>query len=146
MMRFGKDYLDEALELVKKHEGFRSEPYTCTAGYLTVAFGKRVDYLNVDKETGEKWCLEDLKKLDSRLRIVFQWYKDSPKMIKAVVLDLVYQLGIKGFSRFKKSIYLLETEQYEEAAEEMLDSKWARSDSPNRAKELSDIVAKVKSA
>lgn len=145
-MGFSKDYLDEALELVKKHEGFRSEPYRCTAGYLTVAFGKRVDYLNVDKETGEKWCLEDLKKLDSRLRIVFQWYKDSPKMIKAVVLDLVYQLGIKGFSRFKKSIYLLETEQYEEAAEELLDSKWARSDSPNRAKELSDIVAKVKSA
>ena len=62
------------------------------------------------------------------------------------LLDLVYQLGIKGFSRFKKSIYLLETEQYEEAAEELLDSKWARSDSPNRAKELSDIVAKVKSA
>ena len=26
------------------------------------------------------------------------------------------------------------------AGEEMLDSKWAKSDSPNRAKELSDII------
>ena len=56
---------------------------------------------------------------------------------------MVYQMGLSAFSKFKKTIYLLETEQYKDAAEEMLDSKWARKDSPNRAKELSDIISKV---
>ena len=35
-------------------------------------------------------------------------------------------------SKFKKTIYLLETEQYEEASIEMLDSLWAKQ-TPNRA-------------
>ena len=34
----------------------------------------------------------------------------------------------------------MKNEKWADAANEMLDSKWARSDSPNRAKELSDIV------
>ena len=43
----------------------------------------------------------------------------------------------RGFSKFKKTIYLLETEQYDEASIEMLDSLWAKQ-TPNRAKELSE--------
>ena len=57
---------------------------------------------------------------------------------------MCYQLGLKGFSKFKKTIYLLETEQYDEASVEMLDSLWAKQ-TPNRAKELSEVVASVSS-
>ena len=52
---------------------------------------------------------------------------------------MCYQLGISGFSKFKKTIYLLETEQYEEASVEMLDSLWAKQ-TPRRAKELSEVI------
>ena len=53
------------------------------------------------------------------------------------IRDRCYQLGLTGFSKFKKTIYLLETEQYDEASIEMLDSLWAKQ-TPNRAKELSE--------
>ena len=49
-------------------------------------------------------------------------------------------MGISGFRKFKKTIYYLETEQYLEASEEMLDSKWARKDSPARALRLSEKI------
>jgi lysozyme len=52
---------------------------------------------------------------------------------------MCYQLGLSGFSKFKKTIYYLETQQYDEAADEMLDSLWAKQ-TPNRAKELSNII------
>ena len=60
-----------------------------------------------------------------------------PQEGKDVIINLCYQLGINGFSKFKKTIYLLETEQYEEASVEMLDSLWAKQ-TPNRAKEVSE--------
>jgi len=69
----------------------------------------------------------------------FDWYKDAPQEVKEVVINMCYQLGINGFSKFKQTIYYLETEQYPEASEEMLDSLWYRQ-TPNRAKELSDTI------
>ena len=55
---------------------------------------------------------------------------------------MCYQLGIRGFSKFKKTIYYLETGQYEEASVEMLDSLWAKQ-TKGRAKELSNIIASI---
>ena len=52
---------------------------------------------------------------------------------------MCYQLGLGGFSKFKKTISYLEKENYLEASKEMLDSKWAKQ-TPNRAKKLSEIV------
>ena len=119
-------YLKEAVDLVAQHEGFRSKPYNCTEGHLTVGYGKRIDYLVVDKETAKKWLKEELKDIDKRLQHTFDWFSNSPDDVKKVVIDMCYNLGISGFSKFKKTIYLLDTGQYEEASEEMLDSRWAR--------------------
>ena len=74
-----------------------------------------------------------------RIRKTFPWVNDAPIEIQDVVVDMCYQLGVSGFSKFKKTIYLLETEQYEEASIEMLDSLWAKQ-TPSRAKELSEEV------
>ena len=55
---------------------------------------------------------------------------------------MCYQIGVSGFNKFKKTIYYLETEQYEEASLEMLDSLWAKQ-TPNRAKELSKQISSL---
>ena len=65
-----------------------------------------------------------------------------PQEIKNVVLEMCYQLGVNGFSKFKKTISFLQDRQFEEASVEMLDSLWAKQ-TPNRAKELSDRVKEV---
>ena len=130
------------LDDIKKHEGFSNIPYKCTEGYLTIGYGKRVDYIKVDEKTAEKWLIQDIEDLQKRIASTFGWFFNSPEDVKDVVTNMCYQLGIKGFSCFKKSIYLLETEQYQEASIEVLDSLWARQ-TPNRAKELSEILSHV---
>ena len=67
-----------------------------------------------------------------------------PQEIKDVVMEMCYQLGVTGVSKFKKTIAYLQNKQWEEASIEMLDSLWARQ-TPNRAKELSDRVKEVDS-
>ena len=62
-----------------------------------------------------------------------------PQEVQEVVLNMCYQLGITGVSKFRKAISALQEGEWQEAADEMLDSLWARQ-TPNRAEELSNIV------
>ena len=86
--------------------------------------------------------MKKLHKLLQRIVIAFPWFKDVDDIAKGVIVNMCYQLGLSGFSKFKKTIYLLETEQYEEASVEMLDSLWAKQ-TPNRAKELSETIGSI---
>ena len=124
---------------IKKHEGFRSTVYECTEGYETIGYGFAINDLKLDEDIAELILVRKLADLVARIKQTFPWTKDAPEEIQDVVVDMCYQLGVNGFSKFKKTIYLLETEQYEEASTEMLDSLWAKQ-TPNRAKELSEEV------
>ena len=129
---------------IKKHEGFRSTVYECTEGYETIGYGFAIKDLKLDEDIAELILVRKLADLVARIKETFPWTKDAPEEIQDVVVDMCYQLGVNGFSKFKKTIYLLETEQYEEASVEMLDSLWAKQ-TPNRAKELSEEVRAVPS-
>ena len=96
--------------------------------------------LELSEEICEKILLEKLQDLIVRVGKKFPWWSKAPEPIRDVVVELCYQLGVTGFSRFKKTIDHLENRRYAKAATEMLDSKWARSDSPNRALAMSKIV------
>ena len=130
------------LDDIKKHEGFRSRVYQCTEGYDTIGYGFAIKDLDIEEDIGEMILIRKLEKLQKRIASTFGWFFNSPEEVKDVVTNMCYQLGVSGFSRFKKTIYLLETEQYEEASVEMLDSLWAKQ-TPNRAKELSEILSHV---
>ena len=130
------------IKKIKKHEGFRSTVYECTEGYETIGYGFAIKDLKLDEDIAELILLRKLEKLQHRIASTFGWWYNSPNAVKNVVTNMCYQLGVSGFSKFKKTIYLLETEQYEEASIEMLDSLWAKQ-TPNRAKELSETLRNV---
>ena len=132
------------IEDIKKHEGFSPVTYICPAGYETIGFGQRTKYLKCTKAQAEEWLKQSLKKIEEEVSYRFDWYFKSPQQVKNIVMNMCYQMGISGFSKFKKTIHYLETRQYEKASVEMLDSKWAKKDSPNRAKELSKRLSKTR--
>ena len=130
------------LEDIKKHEGFEPKVYKCTQGYDTIGYGFAIKDLVIDKDVADLILMKKLHKLLERVLIAFPWFKDIDDKAKAVIINMCYQLGLRGFSKFKKTIYLLETEQYEDASIEMLDSLWAKQ-TPNRAKELSETLRSI---
>ena len=130
------------LDEIKKHEGYRKSVYKCTEGYDTIGYGFAIKDLELTEDVCDIILQQKLDKLNKILNERFCWYPLSPLAIQDVVINMCYQLGVSGFSKFKKTIYYLETEQYEEASSEMLDSLWAKQ-TPNRAKELSEIVKSV---
>lgn len=134
--------LKSIIKDIKKHEGFEPKVYKCTEGYDTIGYGFAIKDLVLDKDVADLILMKKLYKLLERILIAFPWFKDIDDTAKAVIVNMCYQLGLSGFSKFKKTIYLLETEQYEEASVEMLDSLWAKQ-TPNRAKELSETLRSI---
>ena len=128
---------------IKVHEGFSSVVYKCTAGYDTIGYGKRIKYLQVTEEQATEWLEEDLENLKYTLSGKYDWFLPAPQEVRDVVMNMNYQLGVSAFSKFKKTIKYIANKDYQMASVEMLDSKWARDDTPRRAKELSDRLAKV---
>lgn len=127
---------------IKKHEGFEPKVYKCTEGYDTIGYGFAIKDLVLDEDVADLILMKKLHKLLQRILVAFPWFKDVDDTAKAVIVNMCYQLGLSGFSKFKKTIYLLETEQYEEASVEMLDSLWAKQ-TPNRARELSETLRSI---
>ena len=127
------------LERIKHHEGFRSKVYKCTEGYDTIGYGFAIKDLELDEDIAEMILMRKLDLLMNRIQKTFNWWRSAEDEVKNVVVEMCYQLGVSGFSKFKKTIDHLEHKRYGKASAEMLDSKWAKQ-TPNRAIELSNII------
>ena len=134
--------LQDIVEDIKKHEGFEPRIYECSEGYDTIGYGFAIKDLIIDKDVADLILMKKLHKLLERISIAFPWFKDVDDIAKGVVFNMCYHMGLSGFSKFKKTIYYLETEQYEEASVECLDSLWAKQ-TPGRAKELSERLSSI---
>ena len=131
--------MKDLLEKIKEHEGFVPHVYKCTEGFDTIAYGFAIKDLEIPEHIAEELLIIKLEKLQKNANARFKWLEDMPQEVQAVILNMCYQLGVTGVSKFRKAISALQEGDWDEAANEMLDSLWARQ-TPKRAKELSDIV------
>jgi len=130
------------IESIKKHEGYVGVVYKDSLNVDTIGYGFAIKDLELDRDICDIILERKIKDLHDRVKNKFKWYGYMPQEIKDVVMEMCYQLGVGGFSKFKKTISFLENKQFKDASEEMLDSLWAKQ-TPNRAKELSKRVKEV---
>lgn len=128
------------VEMIKRHEGFRQYPYKCTAGKLTIGYGRNLDDVGISREEAEYLLEMDLDKHTEELDKVITWA--VPPDVYAVLVDMHYNLGHERFMQFKNMLAALKKLDFKGAAKEMLDSKWAKQ-VPNRAAELANIMEKA---
>ena len=131
--------MKDIIEQLKIHEGYKPTVYKCTAGVDTIGVGFAIKDLHLSEEVCELILTEKLEALEERFEKKFDWFHTSLVEVRNVMLNMAYQLGFAGFCKFKKTIAYLEEAEWEKASEEMLDSRWAKQ-TPNRAKELSEII------
>ncbi len=128
------------LASVKKHEGYRAKVYKDSLGYDTIGYGTCVKDMNLSESTASLLCEQELFRITIVAYQRFKWLITCPAVVQEVVIELCYQIGVTGFSKFKKTIEHLEEGRWVEAADEGLRSKWARQDSPSRANELMNRI------
>lgn len=125
---------DSLVGRVKLHEGLRLMPYRCSAGKLTIGYGRNLDDVGISNEEAEYLLKHDLENAEKEAEKL-DCYKKLNQNRKDILIEMVFNLGYPRLCGFKKMLSALDRGDYDGAANEMLDSKWAR-DVGERAKTL----------
>ena len=142
--------MDRLLQSVKQHEGYKDHVYLDTRNKRTVGVGHLCvedhweDGVAYPEEMLMKVLKDDLK---NAIRGAEELCSDCPVLedqAKEIITEMVFQLGKTGVSKFRNMWKALgqDPPQYDVAATEMLDSRWAKQ-TPNRAKEMSNHMGSL---
>ena len=140
---------DKLMEELIKDEGYKYEIYLDHLGYPTFGLGHLV--LETDEEHGQpvgtpvseeriKECLShDIDVVCSELDMKDPWWRNLSDNKQRVMANMCFNLGHPRLSKFKKFLGAMQISDWETAAVEMMDSKWA-GQVGNRAIRLRDRV------
>lgn len=126
------------MKMLRLDEGLRLRPYTDTEGYLTIGIGRNLDSKGISR--GEAYILleNDVYEVINKCE-EFKFWSKFNRARKVVIANMCFNLGFTGLKKFKKMLKAIEEKDYDKAADEMLDSKWARQ-LPKRSKRLAKIM------
>ena len=137
--------INRLVKSLKYEEGFRELPYLDTKGIWTIAYGfTSVNGVRVTQYTPKLSELDIYKNLYKHifkaLNIAMRFannFCELSDIRQEVLINMCYQMGTRVLN-FNKTRMYIEQRNFKQASIEMLDSVWAREDSPNRAQRMSD--------
>ena len=139
-----------------RHEGFRSTVYKDRYGNDTIGYGFNIASGRFSDEQVARWRTqgiteeeaqqvlgEELMKTRADLDKKYPWFKDLDPVRQGAMVDMAYNMGMgndsAGLASFEKALAAMQKGDYETAAKEFLDSKYAR-DVGSRANEIADMI------
>lgn len=143
------------IKRLEKHEGFSSKIYKCPAGYNTIGIGRNLDTnpltdeekevcgdisKGITKDQAYYLLGNDISRCVKELEIAFPFLYNLDVERRYALIDLCFNMGIHSLLKFKKMIAKLEILDFSGAAEELLDSKYARQ-VPKRALRIAHLIS-----
>lgn len=125
--------------LLTRHESYRQFPYTDNTGHLTCGIGRNLSDRGISPTEAFYLLDDDIIYFYSKLSHFLNFFYKLSENRQIALIDLCFNVGVQGFLNFKNMILALEAFDYERAAKEMLDSKWAEQVG-ERATCLADII------
>lgn len=110
---------------LKRHEGLRLAAYKDSVGVLTIGYGRNLEGLTINEYRANIWLYEDANTATNEVLKALPWITSVSEVREQVIVNMCFNLGINGLLKFEKMLTALKNEDYETAADEMLDSKWA---------------------
>ena len=126
---------------IKEFEGFRNKVYYCQAGKLTIGYGTNLEDRGLTESEASFLLISDVVRIEENLKahhLIFGNVK-----INAVLIDMAYQMGVSGLLKFKNMLTSIRRGEYQDAAEHLLDSNYAKQ-TPNRAEANAKVLRSIK--
>jgi lysozyme len=116
-------------EYVKKNEGLRLKPYLCTAGKWTIGYGHNLEE-GISENIAKAIFDEDIQVAINDVLDIFSNNKGEYQLVLSgnryiALVDMMFNLGKSRFLTFKKMIQAIKEKDWDKAADELLDSKYA---------------------
>jgi len=130
---------NKLIRQLKRHEGMRLKPYKCTAGKFTIGVGRNLDDVGISEDEAETLLRHDIITATRQLLNAFPWMGTLNDARIAAMINFTFNVGIGTVKKFKQTLDHMQNYNYDEAADEMMDSKWARQVG-SRAAEITEQI------
>ena len=108
------------------HEGLELKPYQCTADKLTIGVGRNIEDRGITEDEARYLLKNDIKIVEDELLEKKPVVAGLDAVRQRVLVDMGFNLGIPTLLKFQNMWAAIEEEDFETAAEEAMDSRWAK--------------------
>jgi lysozyme len=130
---------NQLINQLKRHEGVKLKPYKCSAGKLTIGVGKNIEDNGITLEEAEYLLQNDIAEARSQLLNSFPWMSTLNDARISAMINFTFNVGIGTVKKFKNALEHLKNREFDEAATEMLNSRWSEQVGA-RSKEIADQI------
>lgn len=124
---------------LEREEGRRSKLYIDSLGVPTCGIGRNLRDVGLSGHEIEYLLENDIQRCMNDLDAMLPWWRDLDDVRQRVMLNMCFQLGIKGLQGFTTTLTRIHAGKYDEAAEGMLESLWAKQ-TPARAQRMANMM------
>lgn len=134
--------MSNLIDCIIAHEGRARYAYQDSLGYWSIGIGRNIDsrcLRGLSFEEQNYLLSNDLQLCRSQLENK-AYYKGQSQVRSEALVELCFNMGIKRLETFTKMLNAFVAKDYEEAAKELADSKWARQVGSTRLNNISKRI------
>jgi lysozyme len=121
------------------HEGLELSLYKCTGDKWTIGVGRNLDDRGITEDEARYLLKNDIAIVEEELLRNKPSVADLDGVRQRILVDMGFNLGIPTLLKFQNMWTAIEDEDWIEASEQMLDSRWAKQ-TGRRAIRLADAM------
>ena len=123
---------------ITRREGLRLHVYDDHLGNPTIGVGRLLSR-GISETTAMQMLEEDINIVLNELKQKLPWFDDMPEVVQECLCDLGFNLGVPRLMQFQLTLGFLQAHKFQEAAEELLRSRYA-TQVPHRANEIAEMI------
>ena len=131
--------MNKLIEQLKIHEGMKLKPYKCTAGKLTIGIGRNLEDVGISEDEANMLLRHDIQEATEQLLHAFPWMDELKDARISAMINFTFNVGIGTVKKFENTLSYMQSGEWNKAADEMMDSRWARQVG-NRAIEVTEQI------
>ena len=145
-----------AIRVIEANEGFEPQPYRDSLGILTIGTGLKINNprslahpelapyaagtkTHITPKESRRLVILIVNGLYDQVAALLPNWNELTIQQQGALLDMAYQLGVAGLSRFRKMLGLLAARRWKEAAGEAKRSRW-NEQTPERAERIAAML------
>ena len=131
----------ELHEELKRDEGVRLMPYKDSVGLLTIGCGRNIEERGISEDEMEHMLTNDIAIAVKDCCQIFSAFASHPAVVKRALVNMSFNLGAPTLRKFRNMIAAINAREYDLAATEALDSRWAKQVG-QRAQRIASLLRK----
>lgn len=137
-------FQDAARRMLCMDEGVKNKPYKCTAGKTTIGVGRNLDDVGLNEEEIRTLLDNDIIRARAAVHNIYglDFYESLHPIRQLALLNLAFNLGEAGLSKFTETNALIKDRKWSEAADRLLTKTLYGTQVPKRAERIAIMLTK----